>query len=84
MYGGRGIFGQITHSNVIVRIPFHTTWVELASACTIEKMSAGERQLSVGLISGTSMDGIDACVLEITEELHTVNESVTAPHQQLK
>ena len=32
MYGGRGIFGQITHSNVIVRIPFHTTWVELASS----------------------------------------------------
>jgi 1,6-anhydro-N-acetylmuramate kinase len=53
--------------------------VELATA--IEKMNVGERQLSVGLISGTSMDGIDACVLEITEEL---NKSATASHQQLK
>lgn len=47
-------------------------------------MGTGERQLSVGLISGTSMDGIDACVLEITEELQTDNESATASHQQLK
>ena len=51
---------------------------------SIEKMSTGERQLSVGLISGTNMDGIDACVLEITEELQTDNESATASHQQLK
>ena len=41
------------------------------------------KQLAVGLISGTSMDGIDACVLEITEERQTHNGSATASHQQL-
>ena len=47
----------------------NSTWVE--------KMSGGERQLAVGLISGTSMDGIDACVLEIIEEQHTDNQSAS-------
>ena len=49
-------------------------------------MSVGEKQLAVGLISGTSMDGIDACVLEITEErqIDSDNENAAASHQQLK
>ena len=48
-------------------------------------MSGEERQLAVGLISGTSMDGIDACVLEITEERHADLENATlSHHRQLK
>ena len=58
----------------MIQIPFHSTWVELAAA-ELEKMSGEERQLAVGLISGTSMDGIDACVLEIIEEQHTDHQS---------
>lgn len=42
------------------------------------KKQRGSRQLAVGLISGTSMDGIDACVLEITEELEAAATTSTA------
>ena len=44
----------------------------------------GRRQLAVGLISGTSMDGIDACVLEITEEQQLVDAADSTANQNLR
>ena len=53
------------------------------SACVRCQSEAGagkSGQFAVGLISGTSMDGIDACVVEITEE----GAAGAADLQQLK
>ena len=79
-------FSAITHSNSRPdSVPFHVGGASY-SRSRLEKMSGGERQLAVGLISGTSMDGIDACVLEVTEERQSDSESTsaTASHHQLK
>lgn len=48
-------------------------------------MSGESSSLAVGLISGTSMDGIDACVLEITENQQAnAAADATAAHQEVK
>ena len=41
----------------------------LLSACAI--LEAEEMTLAVGLISGTSMDGIDACLVEIRPSIQS-------------